>query len=108
VLSSRKRSGRTWAEWKRLPRETGPISGAIRAHLIPEPGGEVVYRCLGCHAEHGIESLLYTCPDCGQVLLLHDRRFDRLKAIDGETWQQIFDYRRMLKIPAVKGHLSIP
>jgi threonine synthase len=76
---------------------------AIRAHLIPEPGGEVVYRCLGCHTEHGIESLLYTCPDCGQVLLLHDRRFDRLKAIDGETWQQIFDYRRMLKIPAVKG-----
>jgi threonine synthase len=40
---------------------------AIRAHLIPEPGGEVVYRCLGCQAEHGIESLLYTCPDCGQV-----------------------------------------
>jgi threonine synthase len=76
---------------------------AIRAHLIPEPGGEVVYRCLGCHTEHGIESLLYTCPDCGQVLLLHDRRFDRLKAIDGKTWQQIFDYRRMLKIPAVKG-----
>ncbi len=76
---------------------------AIRPYLIPEPGGELVYRCLGCQAEHGIESLLYTCPDCGQVLLLHDRRFDRLKAIDGETWQQIFDYRRMLKIPAVKG-----
>jgi DNA-directed RNA polymerase subunit RPC12/RpoP len=70
---------------------------AIQPHLIPEPGGELVYRCLGCQAEHGIESLLYTCPDCGQVLLLHDRRFDRLKAIDGETWQQIFDYRRMLK-----------
>ena len=75
----------------------------IRPHLIPEAGGELIYRCLGCQAEHGITSLLYTCPDCGQVLLLHDRKFDRLKAIDGETWQQIFDYRRMLKIPALKG-----
>ena len=75
----------------------------IRPHLIPEPGGELVYRCLGCHAEHGIESLLYTCPECGSVLLIHDRLFDRLKAIGGEAWQRIFDYRRMLKIPAVKG-----
>jgi threonine synthase len=75
----------------------------IRPHLIPEPGGELIYRCLGCQAEHGITSLLYTCPDCGQVLLLHDRQFDRLKAIDGETWRQVFDYRRMLKIPALKG-----
>ena len=76
---------------------------SIRPHLIPEPGGELFYRCLGCQAEHGIESLLYTCPDCGQVLLIHDRRFDRLKVLDGKTWRQIFDYRRMLKIPALKG-----
>lgn len=76
---------------------------AIRPDLIPQPRGELVYRCLGCQSEHGIQSLLYTCPDCGQVLLIHDRRFDRLKAISGETWQRIFDYRRMLKIPALKG-----
>ncbi len=75
----------------------------IRPHLVPEPGGELIYRCLDCRAEHGIESLLYTCPDCGSVLLIHDRRFDRLKAIDGELWQRIFDYRRMLKLPALKG-----
>jgi threonine synthase len=75
----------------------------IRPHLIPEPGGELVYRCLGCQAEHGIESLLYTCPACGAVLLIQDRRFDRLKALGGDTWRQIFDYRRMLKIPALKG-----
>ena len=75
----------------------------IRPHLIPEPGGELVYRCLGCQAEHGIETLLYTCPACGNVLLIQDRRFDRLKALDGDTWRQIFDYRRMLKIPALKG-----
>ena len=75
----------------------------IRPHLIPDPAGDLFYRCLGCQAEHDIATLLYTCPDCGRVLLLHDRRFDRLKAIDGETWRQIFDYRRMLKIPALKG-----
>ncbi|MBR9988075.1 MAG: threonine synthase [Desulfosarcina sp.] len=75
----------------------------IRPHLVPDLGGELVYRCLGCHTEHGIESLLYTCPDCGSVLLIHDRQFDRLKAIGGEHWQRILDYRRMLKIPAVKG-----
>jgi threonine synthase len=75
----------------------------IRPHLIPKPGGEWIYRCLGCPSEHGIESLLYTCPDCGNVLLLHDRRFDRLKDLSGEAWQRIFDYRRMLKIPALKG-----
>ena len=75
----------------------------IRPHLIPEPAGELYYRCLGCQAEHGIDSLLYTCPDCGKVLLLYDRRIERLKAVDGEMWRQIFDYRRMLKIPALKG-----
>ena len=76
---------------------------AIQPHLIPKPGGEMIYRCLGCRKEHGIETLLYTCPDCGSVLLLDDRRFERLKAIDGETWRQILDYRRMLKDTAVKG-----
>jgi len=76
---------------------------AVRPHLMPKPGGEMIYRCLGCRKEHGIETLLYTCPDCGSVLLLDDRQFERLKSIDGETWRQIFDYRRMLKDPAVKG-----
>ena len=75
----------------------------IQPHLIPQPGGELIYRCLGCQSEHGITSLLYTCPTCGQVLLLEDRRFERLKQIGGDTWQRIFDYRRMLKIPALKG-----
>jgi threonine synthase len=75
----------------------------IQAHLIPEIGGDLFYRCLGCGAEHGIDSLLYTCPQCSQVLLIYDRRFDQLKRIGGETWQRIFDYRRMLKIPALKG-----
>jgi threonine synthase len=75
----------------------------IQPYLIPEQKGKMVYRCLGCNKEHGIEKLLYTCPDCGQVLLIYDTCFDRLKDVPGELWRKIFDYRRMLKIPALKG-----
>ena len=75
----------------------------IRPFIIPEHKGNLVYRCLGCGREYGIEKLLYTCPDCNKVLLLHDLNFDRLKRIPGEKWQRIFDYRRMTKIPALKG-----
>ncbi len=75
----------------------------IRPHIIPSPKGELYYKCLGCGAEYGIEELLYVCPACNQVLLIHDRNEDQLKAISGETWQRIFDYRKMLKIPALKG-----
>ncbi len=75
----------------------------IRHFLMPKHKGNLVYRCLGCGKEHGIENLLYTCPDCGKVLLIHDLNFDHLKSISGEKWQNIFDYRKMLKIPALKG-----
>jgi len=47
--------------------------------------------------------LLYTCPDCAQVLLIYDLNFECLKKIPGEIWRKIFDYRKMLTIPALKG-----
>ncbi|NNF99076.1 MAG: threonine synthase [Desulfobacteraceae bacterium] len=75
----------------------------VQPYLIPEPGGNLSYRCLGCDRTHDIHQLLYTCPDCGQVLLIKDLMFDRLKEIPGEKWRMIFDYRRMLKVPALKG-----
>ncbi len=75
----------------------------IQPYIIPEQKGQMIYRCLGCGHEHGIEKLLYTCPDCGQVLLIYDNQSDRLKETPGEVWRQIFDYRKMLKIPALKG-----
>jgi len=75
----------------------------IRPYLLPSHKGRLIYRCLGCQAEFGIEKLAYVCPECGQVLLIYDQNFDRLKAIPGERWQQIFDYRRMLNIDALKG-----
>ena len=75
----------------------------MRPYMGPEPEGRLVYRCLGCDREFGIEKLLYTCPDCGQVLLLHDLNFDRLKKIPAELWHRIFSYRKMLTAPALKG-----
>jgi len=75
----------------------------IRPYIIPQHRGKLIYRCLGCKLECGIEELLYTCPDCGQVLLINDLNFDRLKKISGRMWQRIFDYRKMLTVPALKG-----
>jgi len=46
---------------------------------------------------------MYTCLSCGEVLLIHDLEFDRLKQIPGGIWHQIFDYRKMSTHPALKG-----
>lgn len=76
---------------------------SVQSNLIPEDNGELIYRCLGCQSEFGIDSLLYVCPDCGQVLLLHDNKPEKVKSVSGEEWRKIFDYRKMLNIPALKG-----
>ncbi|MBU3954700.1 MAG: threonine synthase [Proteobacteria bacterium] len=75
----------------------------IRPYIIPKPEGKLFYRCLGCSAEFPIEKLLYVCPDCNQVLLIHDKNQAALTRHSGATWQKIFDFRKMLKIPALKG-----
>jgi len=75
----------------------------IQPYLIPQNKGDIWYRCLDCGREHPIQELLYTCPQCGHVLLLFDKAFERLKDIPPELWHQIFDYRRMLNEPALKG-----
>ena len=75
----------------------------IRPFLLPKTDGKFIYQCLGCGRSHGIEELLYTCPECHQVLLLQDLDFERLKDISGTLWHRIFDYRKMLNIPALKG-----
>ena len=75
----------------------------IKPYLIPQKKGDLIYRCLGCRHEFGIEKLLYTCPDCGQVLLIYDTDFERLKATSPEMWHKIFDFRKMLTLPWAKG-----
>ena len=75
----------------------------IRQFIIPQPTGDLNYRCLGCNEEFGIEKLLYICPKCKQVLLIEDRSFDRLRQVDASTWRRLFDYRKMASQPALKG-----
>ena len=71
--------------------------------MIPSHQSKLIYRCLSCGREYGIEQLEYVCSECGQVLLIYDLEFNRLKDISGELWRRIFDHRRMLNIPALKG-----
>ncbi len=75
----------------------------IKPHIIPKVQGDLYYKCLGCAAEYSIKKLLYVCPECNQVLLIQDRNAPLLKKIPGKLWQKIFDFRKMLKIPALKG-----
>ncbi|MEJ5358507.1 MAG: threonine synthase [Desulfobacterales bacterium] len=74
-----------------------------RDRLLPAHPGRMVYRCLGCGSEFGIERLLYVCPQCRDVLLLEDLHFDRLRERPGSEWRRIFDYRKMLTLPALRG-----
>jgi threonine synthase len=75
----------------------------IRPHLLPSHEGKLIYRCLGCKREYGIDNLVYVCPECGQVLLIYDQNFSSLQNISGELWQRILDHRKMLNIPALRG-----
>lgn len=75
----------------------------IQSYLVPKPTGDYFYRCLGCSEDYSVESLLYTCPRCKNVLMIKDRQWERLKSIPGPVWRKVFDYRTMLTIPALKG-----
>ena len=75
----------------------------VRSQILPRHEGRLVYRCLSCKREYGIEELLYVCPECGQVFLIHDLNFSRLTRTSGAAWRRIFDYRKLLGIPALKG-----
>lgn len=81
---------------QQLPKE-------IQLDILPSHKGNLQYDCLGCDKEFSIEELLYTCPSCGEVLMIVDKNFDALKETSPEKWRQILDYRKMLNIPAYKG-----
>lgn len=82
--------------WEDFPADVQP-------YLVPKPAGHMVYRCLECGAEFAIDRLLYTCPHCQGLFLLVDLEADRLKAYPGTFWRRLFDYRRLLNDPAVRG-----
>jgi len=77
--------------------------GEMQPYVMPGAGGRYVYRCIHCNGTYGIDKLLYTCPECGSVLLIEDAEWERLRSIPGPLWRKIFDYRGMLNNQALKG-----
>ena len=77
--------------------------GDIREYLVPGPSGTMFYRCLGCRGIFDSDSLLYTCPSCGGILMLSYEPTGETRGIEGSLWRKIFDYRRMLNISPLKG-----
>ena len=70
---------------------------------FPEYRGELQYFCLGCGKKFPADELFYTCPECKGVFLLEDKKFDQLKEIPGNKWQEIFDERAKTKKNALRG-----
>ncbi len=75
----------------------------IQPHLLPKIGGRLEYNCLNCSETHSIDTLLYTCPTCGGVLMIENRNDGALTSRSGAHWQKVFDFRRMLTEPALRG-----
>ncbi len=92
-----------WEVKKLLKMIVDSFPDDIKPYIIPKIKGELYYKCLGCSAVYSIDKLLYVCPECNEVLLIHDKNVKDIQTIPGKLWQKIFDYRKMLKIPALKG-----
>lgn len=75
----------------------------MSASAFPEYRGRMEYFCLGCDSRHPVDELLYTCPQCGSVLLLDNLDFEHLAETDGRTWREIFDTRAATKNTALRG-----
>ncbi|MDR3135722.1 MAG: threonine synthase [Deltaproteobacteria bacterium] len=75
----------------------------LKPFLAPSPSGDMGYDCLACGARHAPDQLLYSCPSCGGLLMLTDRKIGRLKEKPGSFWRRLFDYRLMLNLQALKG-----
>ena len=70
---------------------------------FPAYRGDMRYTCLGCAKQYGIDELLYTCPACGEVLLLKDLSLDSLRKRPGKDWRALFDARAADKTLALRG-----
>lgn len=70
---------------------------------FPTYRGEMEYYCLGCGRRYPSDSLLYTCPECGDVLLLENKKFDELKKKNGQYWRDLFDSRASTRRNALRG-----
>ena len=53
------------------------------------------FECInGCKGEHPLNTVIYSCPECGNLLkVCHDT--EALKTRSGEEWKKLFDERYM-------------
>ncbi len=70
---------------------------------FPQRRTSMEYLCMDCGHRHPVESLLYTCPDCGGVLLLEDLNFDEMNEKGAQYWRDLFDVRRATRTRALRG-----
>lgn len=70
---------------------------------FPARRAAMEYVCTGCGSRHGVDELLYTCPECGGVLLLEDLDFDALAEAGPRHWRDLFDTRRATRNTALRG-----
>ncbi len=70
---------------------------------FPEYRANMQYHCLGCDTYFSIDELLYTCPKCGNVFLLENTEFDKLKETSPKEWRERFDQRKLSHNNALKG-----
>ncbi len=51
------------------------------------------FRCIaGCHGQHSIYDVIYTCPTCGSLLEVHHER-EPLKKRSADEWKKLFEQR---------------
>lgn len=70
---------------------------------FPSYRGRMEYACLECGGRYPGDSLLYTCPQCGNVFLLENLDFSRLKERSGAAWRELFDARAATPVTALRG-----
>ena len=70
---------------------------------FPTRRARMEYVCMNCGHRHPVDALLYTCPDCGGVLLLEDLDFDDMKDRGAQYWRDLFDARRATRTTALRG-----
>ncbi|MBP3730371.1 MAG: threonine synthase [Mailhella sp.] len=70
---------------------------------FPTRRARMEYVCMGCGHRFPVDRLIYTCPDCGGVMLLEDLDFDSMKEKGAAFWRSLFDSRRATRIRALRG-----
>ncbi|MDR2572951.1 MAG: threonine synthase [Desulfovibrio sp.] len=70
---------------------------------FPVYRGRMEYMCLGCGSRYPYDNLLYACPECGEVFLLENLAFPRLREYDGAYWRALFDARAASRNTALRG-----